>query len=585
MPTFFGDIRRNQVLFNYGPGSLVNFRDEGAVISVIMSELQVWNAKAAKTKVNQVFHDTRLLKSLHNMDNRLINISYFRLPPIQPENKNNNQLSHPHLQANIFPRMMLCGGCRSLKFISNWDQADYRPARYCAKCSKEAEKLIYVSPSRFVVICERGHIDDFPYAHWLNRENSECETNHKNLKLDQTRGLGLSGLELSCYDCDAKVSMNGIFDKKQLSYRCRAKKPWLIEENKQEDNEECDCLMQAVQRNSQSVWTGMNMTSIYVPPWNSDLQEKLGEDEGGIPLWEKIEAHRDDLNRTRQFIHLFIDDINKILEFSDISKDDFFDMVKKEKELENKANVDLKVDEYNALIDSDDVISDRNFQMRNIEPLPEKLTYLLRLKEILRLKEVRALYAFKRGNGEPHYINNKVNWLPASEVFGEGIFIEFDGSKIKEVFEENEFTGLLQEEERALRKRYILLHSLSHFIMKAICIESGYSLSSIRERIYSENDQNGILIYTSSSDSQGTLGGLSRLANKKRIESVLNRAFQLTSICSNDPLCGYGTLSVHEISNHIACHSCILLPETSCEHFNQLLSRDLAYNFLKKYHA
>jgi len=104
----------------------------------------------------------------------------------------------------------------------------------------------------------------------------------------------------------------------------------------------------------------------------------------------------------------------------------------------------------------------------------------------------------------------------------------------------------------------------------------------LRERIYDGKDQFGILIYTSTSDSEGTLGGLSRLAKTERMESIIKNTLTYSMICSNDPLCNQGLLSEHENSNGSACHTCLLIPETSCEFFNSHLCRTFIEGIIEK---
>jgi hypothetical protein len=85
----------------------------------------------------------------------------------------------------------------------------------------------------------------------------------------------------------------------------------------------------------------------------------------------------------------------------------------------------------------------------------------------------------------------------------------------------------------------------------------------------------GLLIYTASGDSEGTLGGLVARAAPGRFERLVEDALRRNLWCSNDPVCieapGDGALS----SNLAACHGCVLLPETSCEEGNRLLDRGL----------
>ena len=112
-----------------------------------------------------------------------------------------------------------------------------------------------------------------------------------------------------------------------------------------------------------------------------------------------------------------------------------------------------------------------------------------------------------------------------------------------------------------------------------MAFECGYDSSSLRERLYvssgEETEMHGLLIYTASGDSEGTLGGLVRQGEPGRLDNTLKAAIENASICSSDPLCiesqGQGTSSL----NLAACHACGLLPETSCEEGNLLLDRGL----------
>jgi hypothetical protein len=85
----------------------------------------------------------------------------------------------------------------------------------------------------------------------------------------------------------------------------------------------------------------------------------------------------------------------------------------------------------------------------------------------------------------------------------------------------------------------------------------------------------GILIYTASGDSEGTMGGLVRQGKEGNLENIFVRALKNSIWCSSDPICieskGQGPGSC----NLAACHGCALLPETSCEKGNKLLDRGL----------
>ncbi len=194
--------------------------------------------------------------------------------------------------------------------------------------------------------------------------------------------------------------------------------------------------------------------------------------------------------------------------------------------------------------------------------------------------------------------NRQDQWLPAVEVFGEGIYLEFQESRLNEWQTENadwlqqrisqafirRLGGIYQTlpplaaADRGWASRYLLIHSFAHILINQLIFECGYSTASLRERLYISADAEapmaGILIYTAAGDSEGTLGGLVRLARPERIGPVLSRALSRASWCSADPVCsehlgGQGS----RLANLAACHACILLPETSCETINQGLDR------------
>lgn len=126
--------------------------------------------------------------------------------------------------------------------------------------------------------------------------------------------------------------------------------------------------------------------------------------------------------------------------------------------------------------------------------------------------------------------------------------------------------------------RYVLLHTFSHLLIRQLTAKCGYSGSAIRERIYStyrdhEFRMAGVLIYTSSSDSDGSLGGLVRQGEPEELDDTILNLLQEATWCSSDPLCIESKSQGYNSLNYAACHACTLLPETSCEARNCLLDR------------
>lgn len=128
-------------------------------------------------------------------------------------------------------------------------------------------------------------------------------------------------------------------------------------------------------------------------------------------------------------------------------------------------------------------------------------------------------------------------------------------------------------------EKFILLHSISHLLIKEISLASGYNEASISERIYSSEDMHGLLIYTTSAG-DGSLGGLVRQIN---LIKIITKALNNKKTCSRDPICINEDpkrmrdkgLSLHLRQNGSACFGCMMLPETSCENFNKMLDRKI----------
>ena len=202
---------------------------------------------------------------------------------------------------------------------------------------------------------------------------------------------------------------------------------------------------------------------------------------------------------------------------------------------------------------------------------------------------------------DPRFDKNTCT-LPATEVKGEGIFIQFDDDeltkweKLPGVIERfgiiaNNYARYRQtfelEDDKMLSPRFVALHTFSHLLINELSIECGYGSSSLSEMIYcssstAENKMNGILIYTSSSDSEGTLGGLVEKGDSNLLNSVVEKALSKAGWCSSDPLCiedinGKGFMGV----NLASCHACSLLPETSCCNMNKFLDRGLVIGTLE----
>jgi hypothetical protein len=273
---------------------------------------------------------------------------------------------------------------------------------------------------------------------------------------------------------------------------------------------------------------------------------------------------------------------------------------------------DLKTPEWRLLTSGKTTLYSDDFLMREVDP-PQGFEAIFENTIMLeRLREVRALLSFTRieppgelGEDPRPRPEQQVpltratpTWLPASEVRGEGIFLRLRESRIAAwcgdrrtqrreavLFEGHKrwrrYRRIEPQDEAFPGIRTILLHSLSHTLMRQMALSGGYATASLRERIYSCNPDigepmAGILIYTAASDSEGTLGGLVALGNPQKLGRLITEGLEQVRLCASDPLCSEHDPRSDEGELYgAACHACLFGPETSCEFANRYLDRTL----------
>jgi hypothetical protein len=235
----------------------------------------------------------------------------------------------------------------------------------------------------------------------------------------------------------------------------------------------------------------------------------------------------------------------------------------------------------------------------------EVARFFARICLVHKLRETRALAGFTRilppdGNLasdrlQSLKLDQAIDWLPAIKVYGEGIFLEIDPAEISKwlvqhpeilarvkplVANYNAARTARQQPQRNITPKFLLMHTLAHVLINQLSFDCGYGSASLRERLYCDfsdtsHPMEGILIYTASGDSEGTMGGLVRQGKPGRFEATLRRAIHRAAWCSSDPVCIESKGQGSDNSNLAACHGCSLLPETSCEEGNRLLDRAL----------
>jgi hypothetical protein len=476
-----------------------------------------------------------------------------------------------------FPTYHYCPKCRRLDRFWNFDAKKMQ----CNDCLRD------LTPSRFVACCENGHIEDFPFFQWVHR-GSGARTDAEHRLTLESRGASssLADIVIRCSCGVRPYSLDGAFSRHALIEikKCGGKRPWLPET----PDEECTKPLRALQRGSSNVWFGAVRSSISIPPWSSPNAQFVTKH------WALL-AHLPE-----EVLNAALPGMIASSPHMGVSVDGIMDIIRQRKGLQATAqptDQDLRQEEYRALIDGNDGGPLDTFQCVEVDIAPSIDTLVQQVSKATRLREVRALHGFSRvtpmptGTTNPQLANLSAQdpkWLPGTEVLGEGIFVRLREQAVsvwENTVQARHRRDMLATslENRAIESgapvmeaptpRFLAIHSLAHALLQELSLDAGYPVGSMRERIYAAPDQAGFLIYTASADAAGSLGGLARLAKGDRFANVFLTAVSRAGWCSNDPVCSESGPSGTDGLNLAACHACLLLPETSCEHRNIYLDR------------
>lgn len=556
-----GSVRKTQLITTFGIGSIVDFKDDTVVIA--STDSWDWDTNnIQEIEKRKIFNEN--LSAITGAD-------YFLSP--KTTSKINSFSKREDTLSYIFPEMQHCSKCG---LIFNINELDIRKRHICPKCSGD------LTASRFIIVCQSGHMDDFPYNWWVH-SGEKCESGKEapRIKMINVNNRNdIASLRLICTECEMQRSMLHVFSNNALAdFKCTCNHPHF--KYKRTHNANCNQLVKVMLRASSGVYFPITKSALLIPPWSKkavsyiQMNYNLLKD---IPSEKIAEKVRIGLNDSR----MADDEIMR--SWATVSS-----------HMENKqvrSELSIMNDEYAVLSNEENEKAD-NFSSYNAK-IPEKYKkYFSQISVVDRLTVTQALVGFTRLiRNEAFKVNvsqTKKDWYPAVEMNGEGIFIRFNKEKIEKWIELNSDRYNLMKERmnksnlkyESFSSMYVLIHSFAHLFIREISNVCGYNAASIKEKIYSDIDDEtseikmcGVLVYVSSSDSEGSLGGLISIADDPNtMENILDNMLKRAMWCSGDPLCIMSKNQGFQNLNYAACHDCLLLPETSCERFNIFLDR------------
>ena len=585
------EIQRRKVISAYGgSGSIIETLENG---SLLIDDYDKWQCFSDKNIQNcDPIDKPRLLKKVQGICGTIEELKKIPTPDLDERKyKANKGDLNNTIRAKRFPEWFYCPKCRRLHKLDDWKKL-WNEATVQSKQGKISKKL----DNRF----DENFPACYACSHKKKKKDGKDSTNYFRQSLEQVRFV-LASLDSGKimdipFDClwgldksgDAWILDNPQPVSEELYYRTTKGSDGLQslyikrgaennapiinittiynkyivytnkikqeEETKQEEKTKQEAY-RVLMRNGNNVYFPNILSCIYLP----------------LPSESQIEDVID------KYKHNYT--IDEIVEKTGLSKQQVDEIIRQASD-SSKGDEDFVMGEF-YYITNDGIYNSKTNQCRKKDFWAIRYPNLMykhikgfyALKE---LKETSVLMSYTRvspstqkwwNNGEikdtnPHPVDpfSKKNptFMPAVEAYGEGLLFEIDTTGITpcDVLE--------------------FAHTFCHLLMKELEFTCGYPVTSLREKIYYEEDTIGFLIYTIQG-SEGSYGGLVSLmpsdtnsdgSNKDaKILKLIESATERAKDCPNDPIC----MNDERHPGH--CFACVDLPETSCERWNNNLNR------------
>lgn len=587
-------MKKNQRLTPVRLSHLLGFSSVGAVVRgphylMAVKDTSHWVSKNG-TPGGQPIYYVEQVKSALGIDKEL------RLPPTAKEQE--GWVEGVCVPTQIFPSWMKCTRCHFLAskpWRENHENFPFSCTR--AGCSGKLEQMPWV------LVHAKGFLNDVPYHRLTHKSSSmNCKPDWDNVYL-QAKPNGKK-YQLYCEHCGISNDFSPVGCEIPWSGR---QQPWCNERPSAEVLSESPTGSILAVSDPRVHFTERE-SALVIPPESRiqrgsvvDRLYSSADKRAALTRSKAQLAQKSAIKTVAADMGCSIEDITEAL----VEIDKGYPLYGKNISIGN-----LLKSEYQALLELiPDLSEDEDFVTRQYGPAWKALSQQLDADSLSakavdlvdavigveRLKEIMVMTGFGRLEMDPEKqtillpdLVGESSWLPALELYGEGIFITLDQDVLAQWEVQPELIRRLQQLEGRLAKtpvyfeaevnlspRFMLLHALSHGLIRQLESHAGYPAASLKERIYCsrQDAMAGVLIYVAVPDVVGSLGGLAELAEPKRLLPIILTALEQAQWCSLDPVCSEHDGQGPGLLNKAACHGCLLIPETSCSFGNLLLDR------------
>lgn len=620
-----GSARPSSLLYTYGPGAIMDLPS----FSVMPAGLDDWEPIWRRRAPVEPVIEPRLLKIIRMLLGN--DVKEMRPFPWQPKRNNmSTEGSDLGVPARVFPQWFRCTGCDYLGPLSRFHYANTHPFRpdlaqfthkSCPGRGGRSKKRVGspAVPAQHLLTCANGHLDEFPYALWVHRGRACAKVEQPNLKMYDAN-LGRSvGSTIACVACRQTRRMaeaQGEAGRERIPQQCRGRHPHL---NTFEEG--CGARPALIMMGASNLWFASTQSIIVMPRTDDEKVAVLADQLRAKVDVDLVRQYAEHLDMIRALAATGKVDLEAV-DDDDLAAALAHVLAPGDSDEERQAQrdtwdpVELLVPEWRYLqkpVAFPKQQAPDGLMVTEMARAPGLRPEISRVVAVNKMKKVNAILGFTRLDEMdrvndldtrlvPLTRNAKPTWVPATQDRGEGIFLELDSAAVESWEQTVSGTSVWTAHREAHRRnfsrrfsetaaqidpdlrlpppRYWLLHTLAHALIREMAMSSGYGAASLTERIYAwvETPERpaaaGVLICTTASDSEGTLGGLVGLSEAERLHRIVASALRRATRCSSDPVCAGRTPSDPEDFLHgAACHCCSFASETSCERANRFLDR------------
>lgn len=568
-------VRHSHLITTFGPGAL-SVTENGVTVLTCGPRTWLRSYRLERPTLTETIEDLMIRDS--HMESRL---GVSRIVAAWPLSEDPGVKTDWLVPAVRFPLAEFCRNtdCRRM----HWSSQGEWKVGHCSVCTTRRGKSPPTTQVPVVLACLDGHMSDVPWISWVH-VGFEC----MQPVLRYRQSASPRRPTVDCLTCGRSRTMDD-----EEAFACTGARPWLPGY----PPEECGRNAQLVERSSTNIYFADTTSSLAIPPVagiRPVLMRHL-RNSAALRQLRAVYTPGNDLVLNRiahvcaslgvrtspQEIALHLNALEEEETRAEEADEDAVRSRELDALLSSRPRVGRGQGQPDLVVHP---IQMACFSQSRLTAAMSAVSVVPRLREVEVLRGFSRLRAVARSPAEGYHqmwggprteedVLNGADWFPGYEVFGEGILIELDlnawSTWASKTRESERIRNHVPHPER------VLVHTLAHLVMRAAAPLSGFTLPSLRERIYDRDGRLAFLIYTTVGDIEGTMGGLAALGRPGKLERLIDSAMGMAEWCTTDPVCIESSPppGLPATTAPGACHHCLLLPETSCEQRNRGLDR------------